>query len=103
MPGVLLVGNGAREHAVAEAIVRSGLEPRLFSCMKTNNPGIASLSAKSLVGPYEDLPAIMAFAKANGCELAFIGPEDPLNLGIVDALGPEPKLKIRAILSFWML
>jgi len=86
MPGVLLVGNGAREHAIAEAIMRSGHDPKLFSCMKTNNPGIAALSSKCLVGPYEDLPAIMAFAKTNGCEFAFIGPEDPLNLGVVDAL-----------------
>lgn len=86
MPGVLLVGNGAREHAIAEAIMRSSHEPKLFSYMKTNNPGIAALSAKSLVGPYEDLPALMAFAKANGCEFAVVGPEDPLNLGAVDAL-----------------
>ena len=86
MPGVLLVGNGAREHAIAEAIMRSSHDPKLFSYMKTNNPGIAALSAKSLVGPYEDLPALMAFAKVNGCEFAVVGPEDPLNLGAVDAL-----------------
>ena len=86
MPGVLLVGNGAREHAIAEAIMRSGQDPKLFAYMKTNNPGIAALSSKSLVGPYEDLPALMAFAKANGCEFAVVGPEDPLNLGAVDAL-----------------
>ena len=86
MPGVLLVGNGAREHAIAEAIMRSSHDPKLFSYMKTNNPGIATLSAKTLVGPYEDLPALMAFAKSNGCEFAVVGPEDPLNLGAVDAL-----------------
>jgi len=86
MPGVLLVGNGAREHAIAEAIMRSSQDPKLFSYMKTNNPGIAALSAKSLVGPYEDLPALMAFARVNGCEFAVVGPEDPLNLGAVDAL-----------------
>ena len=86
MPGVLLVGNGAREHAIAEAIMRSRHDPKLFSYMKTNNPGIAALSAKSLVGPYEDLPALMAFARVNGCEFAVVGPEDPLNLGAVDAL-----------------
>ncbi|HNS54351.1 MAG TPA: phosphoribosylamine--glycine ligase, partial [Syntrophales bacterium] len=83
---VLLVGNGAREHAIAEAIMRSSHDPKLFSYMKTNNPGIATLSAKTLVGPYEDLPALMAFAKSNGCEFAVVGPEDPLNLGAVDAL-----------------
>ncbi len=86
MPGVLLVGNGAREHAIAEAVMRSGQNPKLFSYMKTNNPGIASLSAKVLVGSYEDLTAITAFAKENGVEFAVIGPEDPLNAGVVDAL-----------------
>ena len=51
MPGVLLVGNGAREHAIAEAIMRSSLNPKLFSCMKTNNPGIAALSQNPSSGP----------------------------------------------------
>ena len=60
MPGVLLVGNGAREHAIAEAIMRSSHDPKLFSYMKTNNPGIASLSAKSLVGPYEELLRVLS-------------------------------------------
>ena len=34
MPNILLVGNGAREHAMAEAISRSEQKPRLFSFMK---------------------------------------------------------------------
>lgn len=94
MPNILLVGNGAREHALAEAISRSEQKPRLFSFMKTNNPGIASLSEKSILGSYADLEAITGFATKNKIELAIIGPEDPLNNGVVDALA---KIGIPAI------
>ncbi len=86
MPNVLLVGNGAREHAMAEAISRSCHNPRLFTFMKANNPGIASLSAQVQLGSYSDLAAITGFAMENKIEFAVIGPEDPLNNGVVDAL-----------------
>ncbi len=86
MPNILLVGNGAREHALAEAIMRSAEKPLLFSYMKANNPGIASLSEKTIIGGYADLAAITLFARENKIELAVIGPEDPLNNGVVDAL-----------------
>ena len=86
MPNVLLVGNGAREHALAEAIVRSKYQPRLFAFMKAKNPGIASLSAAIELGSYSDLAAIAAFAKNNKIDFAVIGPEEPLNNGVVDAL-----------------
>jgi phosphoribosylamine--glycine ligase len=86
MPNILLVGNGAREHAMAEAIIRSQQNPRLFSFMKANNPGIASLSEKIQIGSYADLTAITGFAKENKIDFAVIGPEDPLNNGVVDAL-----------------
>ena len=86
MPNVLLIGNGAREHALAEAIVRSPQAPALFSYMKSNNPGIASLSRKVQLGSYADLKGIEAFASRCGAEFAVIGPEDPLNNGVVDAL-----------------
>ncbi len=83
MKNVLLIGNGAREHAIAEAIVKSA---RLFTYMKANNPGIASLSEKAVVGGYNDLKAIIAFAKENGIDFAVVGPEDPLHGGVVDVL-----------------
>ena len=86
MPNILLVGNGAREHAMAEAVLRSTEKPLLFSYMKANNPGIASLSVKTKIGSYSDLAAITNFATENKIEFAVIGPEDPLNNGVVDAL-----------------
>jgi phosphoribosylamine---glycine ligase len=86
MPNILLIGNGAREHALAEVIARSEQKPLLFSFMKTNNPGIASLSEKTMLGAYSDLDAITGFAAKNKIEIAVIGPEDPLNNGVVDTL-----------------
>ena len=86
MPNILIIGNGAREHAIAEAIMRSTHRPRLFACMKTNNPGIASLSENIFISSYSDLAAIVAFAEASRTDFAVVGPEDPLNNGVVDAL-----------------
>jgi phosphoribosylamine--glycine ligase len=86
MPNILIIGNGAREHAIAEAIMRSTHRPRLFACMKTNNPGIASLSENIFISSYSDLAAIVAFAEASRIDFAVVGPEDPLNNGVVDAL-----------------
>jgi phosphoribosylamine--glycine ligase len=89
MTHVLLIGNGAREHAIAEAIMRSRRNPRLYAYMKTNNPGIASLATEVRTGSYNDLEAIIAFAKEARIAFSVIGPEDPLGQGIVDRLLAE--------------
>lgn len=86
MTRVLLIGNGAREHAIAEAIMRSPQNPVLYSFMKTNNPGIAALSETVRIGRYDDLRAIADFAEESRVDFAFVGPEDPLSNGVVDAL-----------------
>ena len=83
---VLLIGNGAREHAIAEAILRSSHSPTLFAYMKSNNPGIAALAERVKIGSYSDLQAIRDWAKASGVAFAVIGPEDPLQNGVVDVL-----------------
>jgi phosphoribosylamine--glycine ligase len=82
----MLIGNGAREHVLAEAILRSKENPHLFAFMKANNPGIVSLSEKIKLGNYSDLKAITDFALQNKIDFAVIGPEDPLSHGVVDAL-----------------
>ncbi len=100
MINVLLIGNGAREHVIAETIIRSGYKPQLFSYMKSNNPGIASLSKTFELGTYDNQAVIQKFAQIHNIDFAVIGPEDPLNNGIVDSLakigipsvGPTQKL-----------
>ncbi|MBR9699425.1 phosphoribosylamine--glycine ligase [Candidatus Woesearchaeota archaeon] len=86
---VLLIGNGAREHAIAKAIARSKTKPTLFSYMKAKNPGIAELSSDVKIGSYTDLPGIVEYAKAQQADFVVIGPEDPLNNGVVDVLEKE--------------
>lgn len=81
---VLAVGGGGREHAAVEALYRSGSE--IYSVMKNANPRIIARSAKHLLCDEKDIEKVVSFAKENGVELAFIGPEAPLGVGIVDAL-----------------
>ena len=85
MTRILLVGNGAREHVIAETLKRNK-DVKLYSFMKSKNPGIAKLSEKFEIGDYSDLEKIKEFAEKNKIDFAFIGPEDPLNEGIVDVL-----------------
>ena len=85
MVNVLLIGSGAREHAIAETF-KKNKDVELYSFMKSKNPGIDSLAKDVMIGSYSDLESIKNFAEKNNVELAFIGPEDPLNEGVVDAL-----------------
>src|SRR3989338_5139739 len=54
--------------------------------MKSKNPGIFPLSKNIEIGSYSDLEKIKEFAGENEIDFAFIGPEDPLSFGVVDAL-----------------
>lgn len=81
---VLTVGGGGREHAAVEALYRSGAE--IYAVMKNANPGIISKSKEHLLCDEKDVARVCEFAKEKGVELAYIGPEAPLEVGIVDAL-----------------
>ncbi|NQV08585.1 phosphoribosylamine--glycine ligase [Candidatus Woesearchaeota archaeon] len=83
MTNVLLIGNGAREHALAEALVKSS---KLYSFMAANNPGISSLSEKIKISSLNDFDALKAFVNEVQPDFAVIGPEAPLDMGVVDFL-----------------
>lgn len=84
---VLVVGGGGREHALAAALHRSGAE--LFSAMKNNNPGIARLAREVRLVPETAVDEVTSFALSRGVEMAVMGPEAPLEAGLVDALEQE--------------
>jgi phosphoribosylamine--glycine ligase len=84
---VLLVGGGAREHAMARALVEGGAE--LYSVMKNKNPGIWKLSKDVLAASETDVEKVVLYAKLKGIALACVGPEAPLEAGLVDALRKE--------------
>mgnify|MGYP005842895965 CR=1 FL=1 len=83
---ILLVGAGAREHALATAITRS---PRLATLYATHttNPGIAKL-AKPVDVPAntKELYRLAQFCDRTHIDLVVIGPEDPLAEGWADKL-----------------
>ncbi len=80
---VLIVGSGAREHALAWKLRQS---PRLSSLWVANgNAGTASVATNLDVKP-DDVGGIVGTAASLGVDLVVIGPESPLSLGIVDQL-----------------
>lgn len=83
---VLVVGSGAREHAIAKALDKTA---DVYTYMGRKNPGLADISKKYHVGDESDFSCIIKFAKDNDIKMAFIGPEAPLEKGIVDELAKE--------------
>ncbi len=80
----LIVGHGAREHVIGEALVRGGAQ--LYSFMSFKNAGLEDLSQDVKVHSETDFKEIIKFAKIKNIDFAVIGPESPLVVGIVDAL-----------------
>ena len=89
---ILLLGHGAREHVIAEALKKSNAV--LYSYLKSKNPGIASLSSSFELGSYNDLEKIRNFSEKIKPDFAFIGPEEPLSNGVADLLN---EIGIKAI------
>ncbi|MEI6186784.1 MAG: phosphoribosylamine--glycine ligase, partial [Dehalococcoidia bacterium] len=78
---VLVIGNGAREHALVWKIARSPRVDGIYAV--PGNAGTGAL-AKNLDIPLDDLPSIVRKAGGLGIGLAVVGPEAPLAAGISD-------------------
>lgn len=97
---ILIIGSGAREHAIASALHRSVQQPHIFCCGTSLNPGIKQMAHQYWVGNITDVDAVVARAKEWQIGLVIIGPEAPLEKGLADALwrsaiptiGPKQKL-----------
>ncbi|MFA7654177.1 MAG: phosphoribosylamine--glycine ligase [Candidatus Magasanikbacteria bacterium] len=83
---ILIIGSGAREHAVARAFQRSSQNPKLFCFGSSNNPGIKKLCVGYETGKIADPESVLKFALNNKIDLTFIGPEAPLSTGVADIL-----------------
>jgi len=96
---ILLVGSGAREHAIAASLVQSS-DVQLYAAMSSRNPAIMRLANESSVLPISDPRAVADYAEQKRADLVFVGPEAPLVKGVVNALnrigirsvGPTQKL-----------
>ena len=80
---VLILGAGAREHALALVLARSRLLTQMF--IAPGNPGAASV-ARVVDVDIDDHAAVARLCKAHAIDLVVIGPEAPLVAGLVDDL-----------------
>src|SRR5687767_9840485 len=78
---VLVIGNGAREHALAWKLSTSPKVHKVF--VAPGNGGTALDPVLSNV-PIADLVALADFAAHEGIALTVVGPEAPLASGVVD-------------------
>ncbi len=96
---ILIVGGGGREHAIAEAILKSPRAGKVYCA--PGNAGIAQIAECADIKVME-FDRMVKFAKKHDIDLAVIGPDDPLVGGIVDAFneagirafGPDKKAAI---------
>lgn len=79
---ILVIGGGGREHTIAWSLKKSDKVSKLYCA--PGNAGIAQVAECVPIGVFE-FDKLVAFAKENSIDLVFVGPDDPLALGIVDA------------------
>jgi phosphoribosylamine--glycine ligase len=86
MKNVLLVGSGAREVAIAKKIKKSRGDYSLFCIAPNTNPQIKTLTTSYFEQSLSEVEGVVAVAKKLSIDIAIIGPENPLEAGLVDAL-----------------
>ncbi|MCM3635015.1 phosphoribosylamine--glycine ligase [Paenibacillus camelliae] len=79
---ILVIGGGGREHAITWSLKKSSKVNKLYCA--PGNAGIAQIAECVPIGVFQ-FDELVAFAKEASIDLVFVGPDDPLAQGIVDA------------------
>lgn len=83
---ILLIGKSGRVHVAAAALAASSHKPKIYALSEVQNPGLKELCERVEIGKTEDIDHVVSYANEVKPDFAFIGPEEPLEAGVVDAL-----------------
>src|SRR3990167_7701473 len=78
---ILILGSGAREHAIGWKLARERDVSGVLCA--PGNPGIAAV-ARCIAGDLTNPGQLLAIADRERADLAVVGPELPLSLGVAD-------------------
>jgi phosphoribosylamine--glycine ligase len=81
---ILVLGSGAREHAIVKALIRTGTNPSDITCAPGNGGISQEVSTMNLDA--NNPQAVTTWALEADTDLVVIGPEAPLVAGVSDAL-----------------
>ncbi len=81
---ILVLGSGAREHAIIKALIRTGSDAQDITCAPGNGGIAQDVTCFSLDPTNSSL--VTDWSIANKVDLVIIGPEAPLVAGVSDAL-----------------
>jgi phosphoribosylamine---glycine ligase len=84
MSTVLIIGSGGREHALAWRMAQDIGVKRVL-CAPGNAGTALEAKVENCAVSAQDISGLIALAKAEQVDLTVVGPEGPLELGIVDA------------------
>ncbi len=80
---VLVVGSGGREHAICWKLAQSPRVTELYCA--PGNGGISQVATCVPIGA-TDIDGMVSWARENAMDFVVVAPDDPLALGMVDAL-----------------
>jgi phosphoribosylamine--glycine ligase len=83
---VLVVGSGGREHAITRALDASDVVEEIHAAVSNRNPGVVELADSVREVDTNSPDEVVGYAEDTGVGYAVVGPEAPLEAGVVDAL-----------------
>ena len=83
---IMILGSGAREHAIAKSLFQSNYNKEIYCIGSGHNPGLVKLCKNFTVGNFNDANFVVNNAIKYNIQFVVIGPENPLEAGIADAL-----------------